>query len=114
MQALKELVRVVRPGGEILVYVWAKEQEETSKRKFQSQDVIVPWNLPPQYHEDVPKEEAEAQQGGNNNGKHVVVDRYCHVFAKGELETMWKSFPVQIIDSYFDTSNWCTLVRKLE
>ena len=38
--AIKEMVRVLRPGGRILVYVWAKEQE---KRDFVTQDVLVPW-----------------------------------------------------------------------
>lgn len=30
--ALKELVRIVRPGGRILVYVWAMEQERKKVR----------------------------------------------------------------------------------
>ena len=38
--AIKEMMRVLRPGGRILVYVWAKEQE---KRDFVTQDVLVPW-----------------------------------------------------------------------
>ena len=40
VMAIKEMVRVLRPGGCILVYVWAKEQE---KREFETQDVLVPW-----------------------------------------------------------------------
>ncbi|KAJ3236430.1 Alkylated DNA repair protein alkB 8 [Chytriomyces hyalinus] len=43
--AVKELVRTIRPGGKILIFVWALEQEDGSKRKFEKQDVFVPWNL---------------------------------------------------------------------
>ena len=31
--ALRELIRIVRPGGEALVYVWAMEQEKKKVRK---------------------------------------------------------------------------------
>jgi hypothetical protein len=37
-----EIVRILRPGGRMLIYVWAMEQE---KRRFGQQDVMVPWNL---------------------------------------------------------------------
>lgn len=42
IQAIKELARITRKGGEILIYVWAFEQDG---RKFTQQDVLVPWNL---------------------------------------------------------------------
>ncbi len=42
IQALEEMVRVVRPGGRIMVYVWAYEQEQ---RTFTDQDNFIPWNL---------------------------------------------------------------------
>ncbi|KAJ3212927.1 Alkylated DNA repair protein alkB 8 [Entophlyctis luteolus] len=43
--AVRELARVLRPGGKMLVFVWALEQEDRSKRRFEKQDVFVPWNL---------------------------------------------------------------------
>ena len=39
--ALREMVRLLVPGGRMLVYVWAMEQD---KREFSSQDVLVPWH----------------------------------------------------------------------
>jgi alkylated DNA repair protein alkB homolog 8 len=41
IKAIKELKRIVKVGGKILIYVWAYEQE----RKFTTQDVFVPWHL---------------------------------------------------------------------
>ncbi|EFA02468.1 hypothetical protein TcasGA2_TC008156 [Tribolium castaneum] len=41
--ALRELARVLRIGGRLIISVWAMEQ---SHRKFESQDVLVPWHRP--------------------------------------------------------------------
>ncbi|KAJ8675386.1 hypothetical protein QAD02_011172, partial [Eretmocerus hayati] len=40
VRALKELARVLRIGGKLVISVWAMEQKH---RKFESQDVLVPW-----------------------------------------------------------------------
>eukprot|EP00946_MAST-07B_sp_MAST-7B-sp1_P003048 g3048.t1 len=45
LRALHELARVVRVGGPILIYAWAQEQGDESRRRFESQDVLVPWHL---------------------------------------------------------------------
>ncbi|XP_067936815.1 uncharacterized protein [Watersipora subatra] len=39
VKALNELSRILRPGGQILLYAWAWEQE---KRKFESQNLLIP------------------------------------------------------------------------
>ncbi|XP_008180540.1 uncharacterized protein LOC100168523 isoform X2 [Acyrthosiphon pisum] len=41
--ALRELARVLRIGGRIIITVWAMERRH---RKFQSQDVLMPWHKP--------------------------------------------------------------------
>ncbi|KAG8156084.1 hypothetical protein JTE90_021104 [Oedothorax gibbosus] len=41
--AIREITRVLRIGGKVLITVWAMEQRH---RKFDSQDVLVPWHQP--------------------------------------------------------------------
>ncbi|NXG41738.1 TRM9B methyltransferase, partial [Psilopogon haemacephalus] len=41
IQAVKEMARVLVPGGQLMIYVWAMEQKN---RRFEKQDVFVPWN----------------------------------------------------------------------
>ena len=71
--------------GRIVIYVWAVEQDELSKRKvpsdeaasFTGVDVVVPWVL-----SKVPSKTAESEQ---DETKPQVFNRYYHMFAKGEL-----------------------------
>lgn len=41
IRAIKEMARVLAPGGRLMIYVWAMEQKN---RHFEKQDVLVPWN----------------------------------------------------------------------
>jgi len=72
--------------GRILIYVWAIEQDELSKRIIPrgesneadaGKDVVVPWVLSKQ----------NTAQGPNPSGvtQEQVYNRYYHMFAKGEL-----------------------------
>ncbi|TMS07106.1 putative tRNA methyltransferase 9B [Larimichthys crocea] len=45
IRAIKEMARTLRVGGRIMIYVWAMEQK---RRKFEKQDIFVPWNPNPQ------------------------------------------------------------------
>nr|XP_023960803.1 probable tRNA methyltransferase 9B isoform X2 [Chrysemys picta bellii] len=44
VRAIKEMARTLRVGGQMMIYVWAMEQK---RRKFEKQDVFVPWNPSP-------------------------------------------------------------------
>lgn len=43
VSAIRELARVLRIGGRIIITVWALEQKS---RRFESQDVLIPWQSP--------------------------------------------------------------------
>ncbi|XP_072260330.1 probable tRNA methyltransferase 9B [Pyxicephalus adspersus] len=45
IQAIKEMAQILRVGGQMMIYVWAMEQK---RRKFEKQDLLIPWNREPQ------------------------------------------------------------------
>lgn len=92
---LSELLRVIKPGGQVYICAWAQEQEDHSRRRFPSQDVMVPW-------------ERQEKFGGE------VFYRYCHVYVQGELEAIFEDIGNnEIVKSFYDSSNWCVIVKKL-
>lgn len=86
--AVKRLLQSVSPShGRVLIYVWAVEQDELSKRVIPrghertthlGKDVVVPWVMSKQ-----------PGPAGNNGTQQTnepqVFNRYYHMFAKGEL-----------------------------
>lgn len=61
--AVRELVRITRAGGRVLIQAWAKEQEENSRLAFTEQDVLVPWRLQPRFYED--KDKGKGAESGD-------------------------------------------------
>jgi SAM-dependent methyltransferase len=43
ISAIRELARILRIGGRVVISVWAVEQKS---RRFESQDVLIPWQSP--------------------------------------------------------------------
>ncbi|KAF8061583.1 hypothetical protein FPV67DRAFT_1563885 [Lyophyllum atratum] len=91
IDAVKRLLECVSPQhGRILIYVWAIEQDELSKRQIPSadedsnrrgKDVVVPWVLS--------KPAAPTGKGaGEAAEEKQVFNRYYHMFAKGELSEL--------------------------
>jgi len=78
--AVERLLGAVSPDhGRILIYVWATEQDELSKRRFptEGQDVLVPWTCTDHDQEadrSVPR----------------IYNRYYHMFGKSELSDLVK------------------------
>ncbi|UJR16197.1 hypothetical protein I4U23_003107 [Adineta vaga] len=119
--ALKEFVRLLKPGGQALITVWAKEQEVENKKstyitknakscpihqkheqtdeliihtprtEFQRSDCLVPWSKPDE-----------------------KLLRYYHVFVQNELEHILNHISeVKILNSYNDDGNWCIIFMKI-
>lgn len=94
--SIKELLRVVRPGGDVLIYVWAKEQPK-QRGDGSSRDVLIPWEM----HKNFDTEE-------------TVHSRYYHLFEKGELDGLCSSLDsiCDIKKSFYDKENWCVILTK--
>lgn len=85
--AVKRLLQSVSSShGRILIYVWAVEQDELSKRKIPAadestptsgKDVVVPWVL---------SKDLDNRAPPTNEPR--VLNRYYHMFAKGELRRL--------------------------
>lgn len=82
--AVQRLLEAVSPNhGRVLIYVWAIEQDELSKRSIPTngkcstsgQDVLVPWV----------SSDREQNATNTHNGVARVYNRYYHMFAKEEL-----------------------------
>uniref|UniRef100_H3DFR2 Probable tRNA methyltransferase 9B n=1 Tax=Tetraodon nigroviridis TaxID=99883 RepID=H3DFR2_TETNG len=85
IRAIKEMARTLRAGGRIMIYVWAMEQK---RRKFEKQDIFVPWNPDPRSLSslDGPRRRAAAQsvsEAADNADKHRKV-RSTSSVADGE------------------------------
>ena len=90
--AIRELIRITKPGGKILIYVWAFEQPESSKRKFTSHDEMVPFK--------------------NKDG--ITHYRYYHLYTDGELlgEVMEANPILNVIDSHMEMGNYVIVAEK--
>jgi tRNA (uracil-5-)-methyltransferase TRM9 len=90
--ALNELVRIVKPGGRLLIYVWAIEQAKDRG----GSDVLIDWEVHEKYDKAQP-----------------VLRRYYHLFRQGELEQLVEQVPgVAVARSYFDKENWVVELHK--
>ncbi|CAD8149645.1 unnamed protein product [Paramecium octaurelia] len=110
-QAIKELLRICKSKGLVLIYVWAMEQEE---KTFNEQDVFVPWNLQFKYEDEkVINQEVQQQFKIDDQKKTVVYKRYYHVFKQGEIEELLSEMPgFKIVNNYYDHANWVVVLQK--
>lgn len=106
--------RILRPGGLVLLFVWALEQPPSSslyrhQLKYLSpnnvQDVLVPWTT-------TAKTEGDAAQG-KSEGPDVNY-RFYHLFRKDELEELLHhSGMFKIEYSGYDRDNWYCCASRL-
>jgi len=110
LQAIQQMTKILKPGGQLLVYVWAFEQE---KHKFRQQDIFLPWKMKGKYVEG---EEDKPEQKGvpENTKEEVVFQRYYHVFKESELQNLiLESGDLQILQNYYEHNNWVVLAQKV-
>lgn len=93
LSAVKELVRILRPGGKLLIQVWAMKQPLDSRRKFTKQDNLVEFQT---------------------SDKKISELRFYHVFQDGELDKMIENISnVRIVKSFWEIGNWIIELEKI-
>ncbi|XP_031153257.1 probable tRNA methyltransferase 9B [Sander lucioperca] len=115
IRAIKEMARTLQVGGRIMIYVWAMEQK---RRKFEKQDIFVPWNPNPHSpsgfnaEHATPRRRAAAQSASeaiDNTDKHRKVRSTSSVADEEDLsctapqqstQRLW--FFSRSLDSVFD------------
>ena len=94
IQAIKELVRVTKPGGSIFIEVWAMKQDESSRFNFTDQDILVPF-----------KDKAS---------RNILGKRFYHIYKDGELEKEIEILDnIKIIKKFYEKGNWGIILEKL-
>ena len=81
--AINEMLRVCKPGGKVLISIWAFEQDEDSTFKFTVGDNYVKWR---------------------------DTTRYYHIYDKDGAENLIKSYNVK--NFYNELGNWFFLLEK--
>jgi len=76
LQALKEMKRILKPDGRILLSVWSINQPEKTKKQFAYGDNLVPWN---------------------NHGK--IYERYYYIFRIDEIKNLFQKVGLTLIDN---------------
>ncbi|CAE6427879.1 unnamed protein product [Rhizoctonia solani] len=109
VDSIASILNSLAPGGKALIYVWAVQQDELSKRvvpdigegstsSTKAQDVLVPWVMQ-QEHKAKPKAKPRRKGGDHQEESHSnmpqsqptehaaspVFQRYYHLFVSGEL-----------------------------
>ncbi|KAF6724939.1 putative tRNA methyltransferase 9-like protein [Oryzias melastigma] len=114
IRAIKEMARTLRVGGCIMIYVWAMEQK---RRKFEKQDIFIPWNPNPHVPSHSGKDDGKprraaaqsASDAADNSKKHRKVRSTSSVADQGDLtptapqqktQRLW--FFSRSLDSVFD------------
>ncbi len=113
----------MKPGGQGLITVWAKEQEVENKKSTYISKHVKPLDATTMETNNPTTDEiiihtprTEFQRSdclvpwAKPTVKHL---RYYHVFVKNELENLLKPISnIKIIDSYNDDGNWCVIFQK--
>ena len=90
IECLKEMYRVLKPGGTILISVWSKEQPKQTKRVFENYgDVIVKWN---------------------NLDK--IYNRYYYIFELRELRNLFCQVNLKIVTHKWIYGNEVFILQK--
>lgn len=86
---LKEIRRVLKKNGKILLSIWSINQPKKTKRNFNNYgDTIVNWNT----------------NKKNQNGNQIIIPRYYYIFEINEIKKLLQNY-FTIAKYYWDCGN---------
>lgn len=92
VKCLKELYRVLKPDGHILLSVWSIKQPKKTKRVFTEYgDTMVPWK-------------------SSKTG--TIFERYYYIFKIEELIVLISQANFKIIDNFWNCGNEILIIQK--
>lgn len=139
LAALREMARVLRPGGRALVYVWAKDQRKNDKKssylrqnKAVNKERTTEQAQRQKQTEDISMEQQQVQvplpvhtnrtefqqqdvyvPWKTKDEQRTTFLRYYHVFEEQELEQLVSQLEnVELLRSYYDQGNHCVIFAK--
>lgn len=69
IESINEMLRITRPGGQVLITVWAKEQDGSGGRVFNQGDVWVPFKTSTTVGAELERQKAKRQQQKEEHNK---------------------------------------------
>ncbi|XP_042150582.1 alkylated DNA repair protein alkB homolog 8 [Ixodes scapularis] len=121
--AVREILRLLRPGGRALIYVWALEQAEGAPSKYLKASRNAGHTLPsgcesmpghlPVHANRTQFEARDMLVPWHSRGTQEVHYRYYHLFERGELSGLLERVsPGCVLEEYHDQGNWCAVFGK--
>lgn len=113
IEAIEELLKLLKPEGTALIYVWALEQKNSRRGwdEGMNQDVMVPWVL----NEKKKKKQAISQSPEEKDDeKENVKLRYYHLYKKGELEQDIAYAFGTVVNQGYEKDNWWAIVKRTD
>lgn len=90
---IEEVIRVMKPQGQCLITVWAREQPiKPSWKDIGNNDFFIPWV-----------------------DKSDVHNRYYHLFTKDEITSLFSQYHevIKVKSIEFEMNNWCVIFEKV-
>lgn len=127
-RAISEMVRILRPYGKCLIYVWAKDQNRnsklsnylkynTNKKNENENDECIVQRIDQNLLLPIHRNRTEFTHSDmlvpwkKRSGDNFF--RYYHLFEEKELSELCSEIPlVSIKNTYYDQGNWCIILEK--